>query len=85
MSMGCGPNLVGGNFNGPISRAADLCDPSGESDYGGACRPWVGRPDAAPPTTGTKAVGTDGSAMGTSAAPETVRAAAAARSPATVF
>ncbi len=39
MSIGCGPNLMGNNFNGPICRMADLCDPSGESDYGGAYRP----------------------------------------------
>ncbi len=36
MSIACGPNLVGNNFNGPIGRSGDLCDPSGESDYGGA-------------------------------------------------
>ncbi len=45
MSIGCGPDLVGNNFNGPGCRGGDLCDPSGESDYGGAYRPlgWPAR------------------------------------------
>ncbi len=44
MSMGGNRNLAGGNFNGPICRVGDLCDPAGESEYGGAYRTiaWPG-------------------------------------------